>query len=59
VTGEGRRPVPIPGPNFVGTSTVVASVTSWGDGSCRALDQTQRVDTPSVRSFLKGYVALP
>jgi secreted trypsin-like serine protease len=47
------------GPHFVGTSTVIASVTSWGDGSCRALDQTQRLDTTSVRAFLKGYVRLP
>ena len=47
------------GPHFVGTSAVVASVTSWGDGSCRALDQTQRTDTPSVRAFLGRFVKLP
>ncbi|MEX0754223.1 MAG: trypsin-like serine protease [Actinomycetota bacterium] len=47
------------GPHFVGTGTVIASVTSWGDGSCQALDQTQRLDTTGVRSFLKSYVKLP
>jgi secreted trypsin-like serine protease len=46
------------GPHFLGDSDAVASVTSWGDAICRSLDQTQRVDAPGVRSFLRRYVDL-
>ena len=46
------------GPHFLGRSDVIASVTSWGDAVCRSLDQTQRIDIPGVRSFLRRYVEL-
>jgi len=44
------------GPHFVGNSLVIASVTSWGDPLCRSLDQTQRVDIPSVHDFIEQYL---
>jgi hypothetical protein len=47
------------GPHFIRRSEVIVSVTSWGDANCRALDQTQRIDVPGVRSFLRRYVDLP
>jgi secreted trypsin-like serine protease len=48
------------GPHFLGkSSNLLISVTSWGDANCRALDQTQRIDVPGVRSFLERYVDLP
>lgn len=47
------------GPHFLGTSDVVVSITVTGDRYCRATDKTYRLDTPSARSFLAGYVALP
>jgi hypothetical protein len=45
------------GPHFLGTTVV--SVTVTGDRYCRATDKTYRVDTPTARSFLGLYVALP
>jgi len=47
------------GPHFIRRSNVIVSVTSWGDAICRALDQTQRIDVPGVRSFLRHYIDLP
>lgn len=47
------------GPHFLGDSLLIASVTSWGDGVCRTLSMTQRLDTESVREFLSAYVTLP
>jgi secreted trypsin-like serine protease len=44
------------GPHFVGNTNVIASVTSWGDALCRSLDQTQRVDVPSVHDFIELYL---
>lgn len=43
------------GPHFLGKSNLLVSVTSWGDAWCRALDQTQRADTASVRAFLASH----
>lgn len=47
------------GPHFLGDSNLIVSITSWADSICRALDMSQRVDTPSVRAFLDDYVTLP
>ncbi len=44
------------GPHFLGESNVIASVTSWGDPLCRSLDQTQRIDIPSVHDFIEPYL---
>ncbi len=47
------------GPHFIGSTDVIASVTSTGDMPCRSRDATYRVDTASARSFLADYVTLP
>ena len=47
------------GPNFLGTSNIIASITITGDAVCRATNVTYRLDTPSARNFLKQYVTLP
>jgi Trypsin len=47
------------GPHFLGDTLLIVSVTSWGDGVCRSLSMSQRLDTQSVRDFLSGYVDLP
>ena len=47
------------GPNFLGTSDVIASTTITGDAVCRATNVTYRLDTESARSFLAQYVTLP
>jgi hypothetical protein len=47
------------GPNFLGTSNVIASTTITGDAVCRSTNVTYRLDTPSARSFLAKYVSLP
>lgn len=47
------------GPHFLDDSNLIVSITSLIDPLCRTLDMTQRVDTPSVRSFLGNYVTLP
>jgi secreted trypsin-like serine protease len=44
------------GPHFLEDSTLLVSVTSWGDVNCISLDQTQRVDIASVLRFLEAYV---
>jgi V8-like Glu-specific endopeptidase len=47
------------GPNFLGTSNVVAATTITGDAVCRSTNVDYRLDTPSARAFLAGYVSLP
>ena len=47
------------GPNFLGTSNVLAATTVTGDAVCRATNVDYRLDTPAARSFLSPYVTLP
>lgn len=47
------------GPHFLGDTNMIVSVTSLGDAVCRTLDQSQRLDTPSILAFLDDYVTLP
>ena len=47
------------GPNFLGTTNVIASITITGDAVCRATNVTYRLDTESARTFLAQYVTLP
>ena len=51
------------GPNFLGVgageTNIVAGTTITGDFVCRATNVDYRLDTPSARSFLVGYVTLP
>lgn len=47
------------GPNFLGTSDVIAAITITGDAVCRATNVVYRLDTQSARDFLKEYVSLP
>jgi secreted trypsin-like serine protease len=47
------------GPNFLGTSDVVAATTITGDAVCRSTNVDYRLDTASARAFLGSYVALP
>jgi secreted trypsin-like serine protease len=47
------------GPNFLGTTDVVAAITITGDAICRATNVDYRLDTESARAFLAGYIWLP
>jgi hypothetical protein len=47
------------GPNFLGTTDIVAATTITGDSVCRSTNVDYRLDTASARTFLKAYVALP
>ena len=49
------------GPNFlnVNGTDVIAALTVTGDRYCRATNVTFRLDTPTARSFLGGFVTLP
>jgi secreted trypsin-like serine protease len=48
------------GPHFWNDTLILVSVTSWGDAVCRANDQTQRVDIPSVLDWLEdGFGVTP
>lgn len=47
------------GPNFLGTTDIVAATTITGDSVCRATNVDFRMDTPSARAFLSQYVVLP
>ena len=47
------------GPNFLGTTDIVASTTITGDAICRSTNDTYRMDTPSARAFLAEFVRLP
>jgi hypothetical protein len=47
------------GPNFLGTTDIVAAITITGDAICRSTNVDYRMDTASARAFLAGFVALP
>jgi secreted trypsin-like serine protease len=47
------------GPNFLGSTQVVAAITITGDAVCRSTNVTYRLDTDSARAFLGQYVTLP
>jgi V8-like Glu-specific endopeptidase len=51
------------GPNFLGAGSsetnIIAATTISGDTYCRSTNVDYRLDTPSARSFLGHYVALP
>jgi len=47
------------GPNFLGTTQIVAAITITGDMVCRSTNVVYRLDTASARAFLGQYVALP
>jgi V8-like Glu-specific endopeptidase len=47
------------GPNFLGTSDVIAAITITGDAICRSTNVDYRLDTQSARDFLSQYVTVP
>jgi Trypsin len=47
------------GPNFLGTTNIIAATTITGDAVCRSTNVTYRLDTASARAFLGDFVALP
>src|SRR5215213_9466179 len=47
------------GPNFLGTTQIVAAITITGDAVCRSTNVVYRLDTASARAFLSQYVTLP
>jgi V8-like Glu-specific endopeptidase len=47
------------GPNFLGSTDIVAAITITGDAICRATNVVYRLDTESARTFLGQYVTLP
>jgi Trypsin len=47
------------GPNFLGTTDIIAATTITGDSACRSTNVTYRLDTPSARAFLANYMTLP
>ena len=47
------------GPNFLGTTNIVAAITITGDAVCRSTNVVYRLDTESARAFLGQYVTLP
>jgi secreted trypsin-like serine protease len=47
------------GPNFLGNSRLIASITITGDVPCRSRNVTYRLDTRSARAFLGQFVTLP
>lgn len=47
------------GPNFLGTSDILAGITITGDSMCQATNVIYRLDTPSARDFLGQFVDLP
>jgi hypothetical protein len=47
------------GPNFLGTTNIVAATTITGDAICRATNVDYRLDTAPARAFLGQYVRLP
>jgi secreted trypsin-like serine protease len=47
------------GPNFLGTTDIVAAITITGDAICRSTNVDYRLDTESARAFLGGYISLP
>ncbi len=47
------------GPNFLGTTQIIAAITITGDAVCRSTNVVYRLDTESARAFLSQYVTLP
>ena len=47
------------GPNFLGSSNIIAAITITGDAVCRSTNVDYRLDTASARAFLSQYVKLP
>ena len=47
------------GPNFLGTTDILAATTITGDAICRSTNVTYRLDTPSALTFLGQFVTLP
>ncbi|WP_206062862.1 trypsin-like serine protease [Nocardioides piscis] len=47
------------GPNFLGTTDVIAGITITGDAVCRSTNVVYRLDTESARAFLGQFVSLP
>jgi V8-like Glu-specific endopeptidase len=47
------------GPNFLGSTDIVAATTITGDAVCRSTNVDYRLDTASARNFLAPYVRLP
>ena len=47
------------GPNFLGTTSIIAAITITGDAICRSTNVVYRLDTESARAFLGQYVTLP
>ena len=47
------------GPNFLGTTQIIAAITITGDAVCRSTNVVYRLDTESARAFLAQYVTLP
>jgi hypothetical protein len=47
------------GPNFLGSTDIVAATTITGDTPCRSTNVDYRMDTASARAFLGQFVTLP
>ena len=47
------------GPNFLGSTDIVAGTTITGDTQCKSTNVDYRLDTASARNFLAPYVTLP
>jgi hypothetical protein len=47
------------GPNFLGTTDIVAATTITGDSVCRATNVDYRMDSAAARTFLGEFVSLP
>lgn len=47
------------GPNFLGDSDVIASITVTGDTYCSSTNVGYRLDTEAARDFLDEFVTLP
>ncbi|HYH27783.1 MAG TPA: trypsin-like serine protease, partial [Actinomycetota bacterium] len=47
------------GPNFLGSTNIIAGITITGDAVCRSTNVVYRLDTASAREFLSQYVTLP
>jgi V8-like Glu-specific endopeptidase len=47
------------GPNFLGTTDILAATTITGDSVCRSTNVDYRLDTAAARAFLRQFVTLP
>ena len=47
------------GPNFLGTTDIVAAITVTGDAVCRSPNVVYRLDTESARAFPGQFAVLP